>query len=218
MKVSSMKNPVMRKRPRLSLIAIALLAGVACSQYSPAEAQAASGCTLSDLNIDANTEGYTRLPTECPKVAYKRNLSRNHARGFYIVETPHPYYHSSDEWTPADAVNQYTVLVQSRFGAAYKGRIYETANFPPWVLEHGGACRGLVVRLSLSHRGREGVEWRRGIICLVESPPAGSKKWILIQAFFFDMNLKRANYEPSEDFEQAARELFRSIRVRELKE
>lgn len=215
MKVSSMKNPLMRKRSRLSLISIGLLAGIVCSHYPPA--QAASGCTLSDLNIEANTEGYTHLPTKCPMVSYKKNLNRNHAWGFYIVETPNPYYHSSDEWTPADAANQWTVTVQSRFGEAYKGRIYETANFPPSVLEHNGACRGLLVRLPLSHRGREGVEWRRGIICFAELPPKGSEKWTVIQAFFFDMNFKSASYEPGEDFEKAARELFRSIRIREPK-
>ena len=69
-----------------------------------------------------------------------------------------------------------------------------------YLKEHYGYCKG--------------VEWRRGIMCLVEQPPKGSDKWTMVQAFYFDQNLESTDYEPSGDFEKVARSLFRSISIR----
>jgi hypothetical protein len=211
------KKPATRKRARLSAISVALLAMIACYQY--AQAQEATGCKLSDISIEANIpEGYTRISTECPKVAYTKQLNPNHVLGFYIIKTSYPYS-SSDKKSPSDTVDDFALIVQVGFDKAYKGQNYNTqkiderADYPPSLLDDGGACRGLVARIPESYRGRKGVEWRRGIMCLVESQK-GSDRWTMIQAFFFDKNLERTDYKPKEDFEQAARRLFRSIRMR----
>jgi len=214
------RSHVVRKEARSSVIYIVLLMVIACLQYSPAQAQEASGCKLPDLNINANIpKGYTRIPTECPKVAFKRNLNPKHAMGFYFIETPYPY-NSSDRKSPSETVDDYILIVRVSFDKAYKGQSYNTlqidenADYPPSLVDHGGACGGLVARTPEFYQGREGVEWRRGIMCLVELPPTGSDKWTMIQAFFFDKNLEHADYKPSGDFEQAARRLFRSIHIR----
>ena len=187
-------------------------------------AQEIPGCKMSDLSIDATIpKGYTRIPTECPKVAYKRNLNPNHALGFYIIETSYPY-HSSGKKSLSETVDDYILIVRVKFDIALKGQsyntqqIYENADYPPSLVDHGGACGGLVARTPEFYQGREGVEWRRGIMCLVELPPTGSEKWTLIQAFFFDKNLERTDYKPKADFEQVARRLFRSIRIKGLEE
>jgi|GEM_PF-5270814 len=208
--------------PLISLFTI-LIVGCASTETvkeSEGPATETPGCKLSDLNINANIpKGYTRILMECPKVAYKRNLSSNHALGFYITETPYPY-HSSDKKSLAETVDGYILIVRARFGKVYTGQSYNTwriderTDFPPSLIEHGGACGGLGVRHPEVYHGREGVEWRRGIMCLVELPPKGSEKWTMISAFIFDKNLERIDYTPSEDFERAGRELFRSIRIR----
>jgi hypothetical protein len=216
------KNHTIRKTARLSVITIAFLSVIAFSGHPPELSQEVSGCKLSDLSIDANIpEGYTRLPTECPKVAYKRNMNPYHALGFYITETPYPY-HSTDKKSPSETVDDFILIVRVSFDKAYKGQSYntfridESADFPMSLVDHGGACGGLVARTPEYNQGHEGVEWRRGIMCLVELPPAGSERWTMIQAFFFDKNLERTDYKPTTDFEQLARRLFRSIRIRSI--
>jgi hypothetical protein len=175
------------------------------------------GCKLSDIQIDAIIpKGYISLPTECPKVAYTKKLTSEHALGFYIINSPYPY-NSSDTQTPLNALTTHVLVVKSTFDTQYRGqnyntqRIDESADYPPALLENGGACAGLLAKLPISYQGRKGVEWRRGIMCLVEQLPKGSDKWVMIQAFHFDQNLERTDYEPTGDFEQTARKLFRSI-------
>jgi hypothetical protein len=148
-------------------------------------------------------------------VAYQRNLSRNLVRGFYFVETPAPYSFS-DKQTPTDFVNgQISITISTFFTHGILAReIHETADYPPSFIEQGGACGGIVAPIEL----QEGSEWRRGIICVAKLSPKGYEEWsTLIQAFFFDRHLTRPSYKPGDDFEQAARKLFRSIRLRELK-
>jgi ankyrin repeat protein len=183
-------------------------------------AQQISGCEMADLSISANIpEGYTHIPTKCPKVAYKKNLTPKHALGFYIVETWDPH-DSSSKKSVAETLDDYMVILQSGFNKAYKGQSYntfridESADYPPSLLEHGGACGGLVARTPEFYKGVEGVEWRRGIACLVELPPTGSEKWTMFQAFYFDKNLERTDYKPTADFKQVARRLFRSLRIK----
>jgi hypothetical protein len=204
---------------KLSTI-IALLIVTASLMSYGAHARGGSSCTLSDLSINANIpEGYTRIPTKCPKVSYKRSLSPYHTLGFYIIESSYPY-HSSNEKSLSETLDDHIFIVRFTFDQKYKGqnyntvRIDETADYPPSLLGHGGVCGGLETKSPLDYQGRKGVEWRRGIMCLVELPPAGSEKWTMIQAFFFDMNLEHTDYKPEEDFELLARNLFRSIRIK----
>lgn len=180
-------------------------------------------CTLSDLGLIADIpKGYVRIPTVCPKIAYTRLLNPRHAIGFLIIETPYPY-HSSDPKTPLEAIRDYVVVLQVAFDQQYRGQNYNTrridqrADFPQSFIAHRGACAGLATRTPEHYQGLLGVEWRRGIMCLVEIPPKGSEKWALIQAFFFDKNLERPDYKPPADFEQQARKLFRSLRIKEPK-
>ncbi len=208
----------------LFLISVMLLTVIACLQPTPVKARETSGCKVSDLSIAADIPlGYRRILTECPKIAFNKNLSPNHALGFYIIETPYPY-HSSDKKSLSETVDDYIVIVQYNFDKAYKGQSYNTTridentDFPPSLVEHGGVCGGLVASLPVSYQGREGVEWRRGILCLVELPPKGSEKWVMVQAFFYDMNLENTDYKPAGDFKRKARKLFRSIRIKDQEE
>jgi hypothetical protein len=212
----------------IPILLILFIAGCATTQSPPVQEQKSPGCRLSDLSINANLpEGYTRIPTECPKVAYNRNLSPSHALGFFITETP-TTYHSSDKKSPAETVDDYVLIVQVQYDKAYEGQSYNTlridnnADFPPSLVDHGGTCAGLVARTPIPLVAKTppfdfmygGVQWQRGIMCLVELPPEGSEKWAMIQAFFYDMNIESADYKPAADFDQLARELFRSIRIR----
>lgn len=219
-----MKKNVHLKRVLSSLLPVVLLTLVVSTHLTQVQAEENTECKMADLNIVVDIpEGYTRIPTECPKIAYKRNLNPNHALGFYITKTPYPY-HSSDKKSPSETVDDYVLIVQVSFDKAYKGQSYntfridESADYPPSLVDHGGACGGLVVRTPEFYQGREGVEWRRGIMCLVELPPTGSEKWNMIQAFFFDKNLERTDYKPTGEFKQTARKLFRSIQLKEQAE
>lgn len=204
-----------RTRPRILRFIIALLVVATSTQVS--QAQEPPACRLSDLNIDANIpDGYVRIPTKCPKVAYKRIFSPTHALGFYVVRTPYPY-RISDKKTPSETVSDYVVVVEAMFDRTYKGqkyrirRIDDSADYPPSLIDQRGACGEIEASTPISYHSRVGVQWRRGIMCLVEVPPKGSDKWVMIQAFFFDMNLGLTDYKPTAAFKQAARRLFHSI-------
>lgn len=174
-------------------------------------------CTIFDLNITATIpKGYRLVPSNCPKVFYVKRTKQNRALGFYIIENHSPFTSDYGE-TAAEFLRGQIIITLTLFRARYGGtnynveRIDEVDDFPPALIEEGGVCGGLHARLPLSYQGMHGVEWRQGIICLVEFPPSGSNTWKLIQAFYFDMNLENADYKPKNNFGIAARELFRSI-------
>lgn len=207
------------KAGALLISSLLLAALTSCASAPPVHEKGAANCALSDISIAVDVpNGYTHLPTECPRVSYLRQLGQFHVRGFYIVRSPF-LYHSSGRESPTETVANFLVLVQYLYDKKYKGTNYftrpfdETADYPPSFIDRGVVCRGLVVRLPDSYAKRKGVEWRRGIMCLVESPPRGSEQWTMVQAFYVDKNLESPDYKPGPDFEQAARKLFRSVRL-----
>jgi len=178
------------------------------------------GCRLSDLSIDASVpEGYTRIPRKCPQVRYTRDLNPTQTLVIRIREMPAPYS-SSKKITPSEFIDSQIAEVQMVYDRLYKGQSYnvsridESADFPPSLVDHGGACGGLVAGLPTEYQGRAGVKRWRLIICLVELPPTGSDKWILVYASFSNMNFELSDYKAVADLGQVARRLFRSIRLK----
>jgi hypothetical protein len=191
---------------------------ISCAQHSQINIQEASGCKMSDLNIEVDIpKGYTHLISECPKVAYNKLLNQGHSLYFYIIETWHPYI---EDMSFEENIDGYIAVLQHSFNESYKGQTYTTRPFdeeteyPPAILSHGGGCRGLEAILPINYQGIDGVEWRKGVICLTELPREDSHKWTLIQAFYCEKYLNPQSLKPIEGFEQTARNLFHSIRTK----
>lgn len=209
-----------RKALTVALSSTLLLTLNAWGASFQGQAQEVTGCKMSDLSITANLpDGYTRIPMECPMVGYNKLVEQYHALGFYFSETPMSFSSSLDKLERTDFVDSQIRLTQILLEQEYSGqryrirRIDDPSDYPASIVESGGACGSLEIKHPISLGGREGVERRKGVICLSELPPTGSEKWALINLFFFEMNLDPARIDPAADFDQIARRLFRSVRV-----
>ena len=182
-----------------------------------AQAANTTSCKLSDIDISLRVpRGYELVESECPKVTYVNLPKRNRVLGFFVIEQPW-LVTPDNNMSASEIVRGQIIVTLSKFDSVYAGTNYsaehvdDVEDFPPSLLELGGTCGGIQARLPLAYQGMHGVEWRQGIICLVEFPPSGSKKWKLIQAFYLDMNYEDPNYVPRKKFGKTARKIFRSI-------
>lgn len=204
----------------LALIGVAF-AALLLAAVESVSGQHQNGCKMTDLDVAANIpDGYERMPTQCPKIGYKKVIEDKHALGFYIVVTPFPTSRKSlDADELRELVRTQILVTQVQFDKRYGEQLYENRvieaelGYPKAIIEGNGACGLMVVKLPLSYAGLEGIERRKGLICVAELPPTGSKKWTIINAFVFEMNLDPQTIRPTEEYDQLAEALFGSLRL-----
>lgn len=220
----------------LLLLGMALASGAIAGTVStipPATAQELAGCKMQDLAFTADIpEGYTRVSTKCPMVAYIRPLDQGHRVGFYFIETDviiPPELQGQNEAPTGPTktraiflrqyINDQIFLEIWSYEQKFRGQqfvarqTYEAVDYPPFIVKKDGICGGIELEIPTSIRNVDAVERRKAIICASELPPSGSGDWIIIQAHFFEVFSERKAHSPIENFEQMARDLFHSIRL-----
>lgn len=182
------------------------------------------GCTFDDLNVSVDIPpGFSPIDTDCPTVGYRKLLTKMQALGFYVQRVQMREGFSLDYGDVKEFVEGQVLVTQVQFDKSYGNqllrsrRIDEDSDYPKAIIDRHGACGQLEVEFPQTVSGHEGVERRRGLICVAEIPPSGSKKWFIINIFVFEMNSDPGRNEPSPEFEQIFREVARSVRFNQPK-
>lgn len=182
------------------------------------------GCTFDDLNVSVDVPpGFSLIDTDCPTVGYRKLLTKMQALGFYVQRLRMQEGFSLDYGDVKEFVEGQVLVTQVQFDKSYGNqllrsrRIDEDSDHPKAIIDRHGACGKLEVEFPQTVSGHEGVERRRGLICVAEIPPSGSKQWVIINVFVFETNSDPDRIEPSPEFEQIFREVARSVRFNQPK-
>jgi hypothetical protein len=177
--------------------------------------QSFAGCKLSDLGLTVSIpNGYRLLNTECPKVAYAKNLTSNLSRGLYITKDWYPNLFIGKRNPFKESLDLHILATREGFHDKHKGKDYlvteieNKKDYPPSLIKQGAVCKVLVTKTPLP----PGVEWRRGVMCMMGTSK-DAPKLTTINVFFFEMNHDDPNHKQLPDFVQSARKLFHSIKL-----